>query len=80
MISSSFNIASNIQFCITKLKSYLISKKEAKKRLNNTIKAYNLAKKLLLITQTARLYIISKTTLYCSLNSPHDQALYEILK
>ena len=80
LIGSSIDIAPNLQFCITKPRSLPTLWKETKKRLNNTIKAYDQAGGLLSITQAVRLYVVSKTTLSCRINSHYDQALYEILK
>lgn len=73
-------MAPNLQFRITKPRSRLISRKEARERLNNAIKAYNQAKRSLSITQAARLYVVSKVTLYRRINGRRDQASYGIFK
>ena len=56
------------------------SREEARERLNDAVKAYDQAEGLLSITQAARLYVVSKATLYRRINGRRDQASYGILK
>lgn len=53
------------QFHVTKSRSRTTTKNEARERLNDVIKAYEEAGGSLSITQEARLYVVSKATLYC---------------
>lgn len=53
-----------LQFGIAKLRFCLILKTEFRKNLNKIIKVYNQVKRLLLISQVAKLYIVSKINLY----------------
>lgn len=69
IVSSSIDMALNLKFNIAKRKFCLNSRKEVRERWNKTIKVYNLAEEFLSITQIARLYMVSKATLYCEINS-----------
>lgn len=51
-------------FRVTKLGSRTISRDEAIDRLKEAVQAYEEGEGLLCILQAARLYVISKTTLY----------------
>ena len=73
-------MAPNLQFRITKPKYRITSKDKARKRLNNAVKAYKNAERLLSITQAAYLYAVSKATSYRRINGRRDQVLYEISK
>ena len=60
-------MAPNLQFRVTKPGSRTSSKDKTRER------AYNQVEGLLSITQGARLYVASKTTLYRKINSCRDQ-------
>ena len=62
-------------FCITKPGSCTTSRDEARNCLKEAVQAYEERKKLLSILQTARLYVISKTTLYNRIYGRRNQAL-----
>lgn len=66
----------NLQFRITKSKSYTSTKGEAKKRLNDAIQAYEQSGGLLSITQAAKFYVVSRATLYRKINGQRDQVSY----
>ena len=51
-------------FCITKPGSFTPSKDEARNYIKKKVQAYKKEKRLLLILQITRLYVVSKTTLY----------------
>ncbi len=51
--------------------------KKAKKFVINVIKVYDQAKKLLLSTQVAKLYIILEAFLYYRIDDRTDQVLYK---
>ncbi len=73
-------MAPNLQFCVTKPGSHTSSSNEARASLNDAIKAYQQDEELLSITQAARLYVVSKATLYRKINGRRDQILYRISK
>ncbi len=73
-------MAPNLQFRVTKPRSHTNSRNEFGERLNDSIKAYEQAEGSLSITQAARLYVISKATLYRRINGRHDQVFYRISK
>ena len=73
-------MAPSLQFRVTKPGSRITSKDEARKRLNDAIKAYENAKRSLSITQAAYVYVVSKATLYCKINGHRDQVSYGISK
>ena len=73
-------MAPNLQFRVTKPVSRITSWDEARERLNNAIKAYEHAEASLFITQAARLYVVSKATLYCRINSRCDRVSYRVSK
>ncbi len=71
-------MTSNLQFRVTKPGSRITSKDEARKRLNNAVKAFEDAEGLLSITQTAYVYAVSKATLYRRIKDCRDQVSYRI--
>ncbi len=73
-------MAPNLQFRVTKPRSCTTSREEARERLNDAIKAYEQAEGSLSITQAAKLYVVSKATLYRRINGRRDQVSCEIVK
>ena len=67
-------------FRVTKPGSRTTSKVEARDRLKEAVQAYEEGKGLLCILQAARLYVVSKTTLYNRIHGRRDQALYGVTK
>lgn len=67
-------------FRVTKLGSCTISRDEARDRLKEAVQAYEEGEGSLSISQAARLYVVSKTTLYNRIHGRQDQALYGITK
>lgn len=67
-------------FRVTKSGSRTTSKDESRERLKDAVKAYVEAKGSLSITQAARLYMVSKTTLYHSIQGRRDQLSYAFSK
>ena len=51
-------------FCVTKLGSCITLRNKARDHLKEVVQAYKEGEQLLSILQAARLYVISKTTLY----------------
>ena len=80
MVGCSVGMAPNLQFRVTKPGSHTTSRNEARERLNDAIKAYEQAEGSLSITQAARLYVVSKATLYRRINGRRDQVSYGISK
>ena len=62
-------MVSQQQFCITKPRSYIISKDDIRERLNYAIQLYKQVEVSLLIKQAAELCAISKAILYYRINS-----------
>ena len=52
------------QFCVTKLGWYTTSKDGVKERFKEAVQVYKEVEKSLSIWEVARLYAVSKTTLY----------------
>ena len=73
-------MAPNQQFRVIKSRSRTSTKEEARERLNDAIQAYKQAGGSLSITQAARLYVVSKATLYRRINGRRDQVLYGVTK
>ncbi len=73
-------MAPNLQFRVTKPGPHTTSRNEDREHLNDAIKAYEQAEGSLSITQAARLYMVSKATLYRRINDRHDQVSYRISK
>ena len=73
-------MAPNLQFRITKPGSRITSKDEARKRLNDVVKAYKDAEESLFIMQAAYIYAVSKAILYRRINGGRDHVLYRISK
>lgn len=69
-----------MSFYVIKPRSCITSIDKAKKRLKKTVQAYKEGERLLSILQAAKLYVISKTTLYNRIYRRKDQALYSITK
>ena len=67
-------------FCITKPGSCTTSRDEARNYLKKAIQAYKEGEGLLSILQAARLYVVSKTTLYNRIHGCRDQASYSVTK
>ena len=67
-------------FCITKPGSYTTSTDKARDRLKKVVKAYKEGEGLLSILHAAKLYVVSKTTLYNRIHGHRDHALYGITK
>ncbi len=80
LVGLSSSMAPNLQFRVTKPGSRITSKDEARKRLNDEVKAYEDAEGSLSIMQAAYVYAVSKATLYHKINSCRDQVLYGISK
>ena len=80
MVGPSSSMAPNLQFRVTKPGSRITSKDEARKRLNDAVKAYEDAEGSLSITQAAYVYAVSKATLYRRINSCRNQGSYGISK
>ena len=76
LAGSSIIMAPNLQFRVTKPKPRTILKDEARDRLNDAIQAFKQAEGSLSITQAARLYVVSKATLYRRINGLRDQVSY----
>ena len=68
------------QFYVTKSKSRTTTKAEAKESSNDEIQDYEQAEGSLSITKAARLYVVSKATLYRRINGRRDQVSYGITK
>lgn len=60
-------------FRVKKSESRTTSKDESRERLKDAAKAYEEAEGSLSITQAARLYVVSKTTLYHRIQGRQDQ-------
>ena len=67
-------------FRITKPGSRTTSRDEARDRLKEAVQAYEEGERSLSILQAARLYVVSKTTLYNRIYGRRDQALYGVTK
>ncbi len=73
-------MAPNLQFHVIKPESRITSKDEARKRLNDAVKACKDAEESLSIMQAAYVYSASKAILYRRINGGRDQVLYRISK
>lgn len=51
---------------------------EARERLKHAVEGYEQAEGSISITQAAKLYAVSKTTLYHKINGRRAQALYRV--
>ncbi len=67
-------------FRVTKPGSGTISRDEARDRLKEAVQAYEEGEGSLSISQAARLYAVSKTTLYNRVNRRRAQASYGVTK
>ena len=68
------------QFRVTKSGWYTASKDEVKERLKEAVQVYEEAEGSLSISEAARLYAISKTTLYHRIKGRQDQLSYAVSK
>lgn len=66
----------NPRFRVTKPGSGNSSRDEARERLKHAVESYEKAEGSLSITQAAKLYAVSKTTLYHRINGRREQSLY----
>ena len=73
-------MAHSQQFRVTKSGSRTTLKDENRERLKDAVKAYEEAEGSLSITQAARLYVASKTTLYHRIHGRQDQLSYAVSK
>ena len=73
-------MAHSQQVRVTKSGSRTTSKDENRERLKDAVKAYEEAEGSLSITQAARLYVVSKTTLYHRIYGRQDQLSYAVSK
>ena len=73
-------MAQSQQFRVVKSGSWTTSRDENRERLKNAVKAYEEAEGSLSITQAAKLYVVSKTTLYHRLQGRRDQLSYGVSK
>ena len=67
-------------FRITKPGSCIILRDKARDCLKEVVQAYGKGERLLSILEAARLYVVSKTTLYNRIHGRRDQALYGVTK
>ena len=67
-------------FRVTKPGSRTTSRDEARDRLKEAVQAYEEGEGSLSISQAARLYVVSKTTLYNRIHGRRDQASYGVTK
>ena len=67
-------------FRVTKPEAGTTSTDEARARLKEVVQAYKEGEGSLSISQAARLYVVSKTTLYNRINRCRGQALYGVTK
>lgn len=68
----------NPRFRVTKPGSGNSSRDEARERLKHAVEGYEKAEGSLSITQAAKLYAVSKTTLYHRINGRREQSLYGV--
>ena len=68
------------QFCITKSGWYTASKDKVGEKLKEAVQVYKEAEGSLSILEIARLYAVSKTTLYYRIKKHQDQLSYAVLK
>lgn len=73
-------MAQSQQFRVVTSGSWTTSKDENRERLKTAVKAYEEAEGSLSITQAAKLYVVSKTTLYHRLQGCRDQLSYGVSK
>ena len=73
-------MAQSQQFRVVKSGSWTTSKDENRECLTNAVKAYEEAEGSLPIIQAAKLYVVSKTTLYHRLQGRRDQLSYGVSK
>ncbi len=67
-------------FRVTKPRSRTTSRDEARDHLKEAVQAYEEGEGSLSILQAAKLYVVSKTTLYNRIYGRRDQASYGITK
>ncbi len=67
------------QFYVTKLGWYTASKDKVRERLKEAVQVYEKEKRSLSISEAARLYAVSKTTLYHRIKKRQDLRSFEIV-
>ena len=73
-------MAHSQQFRVVKSGLQTTSKEENRERWKDAVKAYEEAERSLSISQAAKLYVVSKTTLYHRLQGRRDQLSYAVSK
>ena len=73
-------IALNMPFWITKPGSYVILRDKSRICLKEVVQVYEKGKRLLSILQAAKLYVISKITLYNRIYGHQNQTFYGVSK